>query len=120
MSKQRKKIEKAKQREKDNKKKLLAKRLANKKQQKLETLLTPQKEKLKPIINTFNTEKKNNEIMEQLKHNLKILEALEEEYDREKNQRAALNEDLESKGLKTIKEKMDYLEKHAIENLEKK
>ena len=59
--------------------------------------------------------KKLNEIQEKIDRNLKILEALEEEYDHEQLQKKKMNEDLEKEGFKTIKEKMDALHQKALE-----
>lgn len=50
-----------------------------------------------------------------LEHNLKILEALEEEYDRENSTRKEINQKLENEGYMTMKEKMDALHKKALE-----
>ena len=55
------------------------------------------------------------EIRSKIEHNLKILEALEQEYDRESETRKEINQKLESEGFMTIKEKMDALHKKALE-----
>lgn len=60
-------------------------------------------------------ENKEEEVKAKLEHNLKILEALEEEYDKENEARKELNQKLENEGYKTIKEKMDALHKKALE-----
>lgn len=60
-------------------------------------------------------EDRQEEIKAKLEHNLKILEALEEEYDKESEARKELNQKLENEGYKTIKEKMDALHKKALE-----
>ena len=49
------------------------------------------------------------EIRARLEHNLEILKALEEEYDKEMASKAQTNEELEGKGYETLKEKMDAL-----------
>lgn len=69
------------------------------------------------LNDTLKEEKKNNleELNSKLEHNLKILEALEEEYDRENEARKDLNKKLENDGFNTIKEKMDALHKRALE-----
>ena len=59
--------------------------------------------------------KKFDEIQSKIEHNLKILEALEEEYDKEQNQRKEINENLEKEGHKTIKEKMNAIHEKALE-----
>lgn len=76
--------------------------------------------KLKPFIR--NAEKaaereavKANVVVEQLKNNLKILEALETEYEQEQKVRVEVNQKLESEGYMSIKEKMDALHQKALE-----
>jgi hypothetical protein len=80
--------------------------------------LKPYVRKDDPLIKelTENEKKeKNNEIQSKIEHNLKILEALEEEYDKEQALRKQMNEKLEKEGHKTIKEKMDALHQKALE-----
>ena len=60
------------------------------------------------------------DVMAQLERNYKILEALEEEYAREEEQKKKLNEELEAQGLTTLKEKLDELERRAKAELKKK
>lgn len=55
------------------------------------------------------------DVREKINHNMKILEALEEEYDKEVNQRKKINDKLEKEGHTTMKEKMDALHKKALE-----
>jgi hypothetical protein len=59
--------------------------------------------------------KKMEEINSKLEHNLKILEALEEEYDKENELRKEINTKLENEGHMTMKDKMDALHKKALE-----
>jgi hypothetical protein len=68
------------------------------------------------VVELTEEEKKQkiNEAQSKIDHNLKILEALEEEYDREQAQKKKINEDLEKEGYKTIKEKMDALHEKAL------
>lgn len=85
--------------------------------------------KKKPIINDLNkivkeNEIKKQEVKEQLENNLKILQALEDEYDAENKNRTELNKKLESEGHFTLKEKLDALhktnmKKHDCEEQEK-
>lgn len=58
---------------------------------------------------------KDKEIHSRIEHNLKILEALEEEYDKENAARKEINQKLENEGYMTIKDKMDALHKKALE-----
>jgi len=59
-------------------------------------------------------------ITEQLDHNMKILEALEQEHQEEQNRRKELNESLDEQGFKTIKDKLDSLHMKALEEAGKK
>lgn len=54
-------------------------------------------------------------VHEKLKHNLELLEALEQEYEAEQAARVEMNEKLEQEGHKTMREKMDALHKKALE-----
>jgi hypothetical protein len=46
------------------------------------------------------------EVKDRLEHNMKILQALEEEYEKEISTREALNEEMEAEGLKNFEEKV--------------
>lgn len=52
-------------------------------------------------------------IKQKLEHNMKILEALEAEIEKEEQERKDLMEDLEDKGAKTLREKIDLIGKEA-------
>jgi len=52
---------------------------------------------------------------DQLKKNLDILEALEQEYEKEQQVRNEVNQKLESEGYMSIKQKMDALHQKALE-----
>ena len=54
-------------------------------------------------------------VSDKLQQNLKILEALESEYEAEQSTRAEMNQNLESEGHNTMREKMDALHKKALE-----
>ena len=54
-------------------------------------------------------------VAEKLKKNLEILQALEDEYEAEQQNRIYLNESLEAEGHVTMREKMDALHKKALE-----
>lgn len=73
------------------------------------------KDQLVKELTEEEKKKKLNEIQEKIDRNLKILEALEAEYDHEQLQKKKMNEDLEKEGFKTIKEKMDALHQKALE-----
>ncbi|MEI8270184.1 MAG: hypothetical protein WCG45_02345 [bacterium] len=53
-------------------------------------------------------------IKEKLEKNLKILEALEKEFEEEEKSRKAVNESLEAEGYGSIKEKMDAIHQKAL------
>jgi hypothetical protein len=70
------------------------------------------------INQVIKTSKKGNyseDLTAKLEHNLKILEALEEEHDRESETRKEINRKLENEGHLTMKEKMDALHQKALE-----
>lgn len=76
--------------------------------------------KLKPIIVDEKAAEerdaaKTRAISEQLKKNLEILEALEQEYEQEQNSKIEVNQKLESEGYMSIKQKMDALHQKALE-----
>lgn len=54
-------------------------------------------------------------VSEQLKKNLEILEALEQEYEQEQQVRVEVNQKLESEGFMSVKQKMDALHQKALE-----
>ena len=51
-------------------------------------------------------------ILEKLKHNYAILEALNEEWEKEQTAKKELNQSLEAEGYKTMAEKLDYIGKN--------
>lgn len=124
---QRQKEQKKKNRERAARTKVLAKREAIRKERK-SISLEKEKEKeaheivygkLKPFIKdpevsaqreALNVQK----VSEKLAQNLKILEALEQEYEAEQAVRSEMNTKLEEEGYSTIREKMDALHKKAL------
>lgn len=127
MANQKQRDKKKKDRERSTRTKVLAKRDAIRKERKL-VLLERQREqeaheivhgKLKPIIKdpevlaqreAVNMQK----VSDKLEQNLKILEALEQEYEAEQAVRSEINSKLEEEGHTTIREKMDALHKKAL------
>ena len=84
-------------------------------------LARPNKPYISPEKHAARVDAKDDAIKEQLERNLKILEALEEEYLKEQEAREKLNDELESKGLHTLEDKIKYLgEKAQEENLKNK
>ena len=78
------------------------------------------RDKVAPIVN--DPEKKalldeadKKKVSERLHHNMEILKALEEEYERDATKRRELNERLESEGHITLKDKVNALETSARE-----
>jgi hypothetical protein len=76
--------------------------------------------KLKPFrknaeIKEMIDQNKSKTINDQLDHNMKLLEALEQEHQEEQNRRKKLNESLESQGLNDIQDKLDALHMKALE-----
>lgn len=116
-----KKFAKKKKRRKETEKELSARRVQIRKEakedryrEKLERDTEPKlvpfrkdPEKLEPRPQTQE------EILAQIEHNMKILEALEEDYKESVMQREAANEALEEEGFKTIEEKMNFLNEQA-------
>jgi len=64
--------------------------------------------KMEPIM---SEEKKKARVQEQLERNMKILEALEAEYEKEKQARKDLNDELEEQGFETVEEKVKEIQR---------
>lgn len=117
---------KKKLREEIAKKRVLARRTILRKQAsenlKSSRLEKKFREKIKPIIkdegkNKIMEDRKNEKILSKLEKNLEILKALEDEYLEELNQKKQINENLESEGHLTFKEKMDALNEKIKQNM---
>lgn len=111
------KEKKKKNRELIAKKRIIARRNVLRKQtsekKKLEFFDKQFREKVNPIVNEKNKELediKNKNILCKLEKNIKILEALEQEYENEMQSKEEINKELESQGNFSMKEKMDALE----------
>jgi hypothetical protein len=108
---------KKKQHEREARAKVLARRKAKraddkvKKEERLKEKMS--QPKLQPIV---GEEKKKQRLEQQLEHNMKILEALEAEYEREKQGRADLNDDLEAQGFTTVEEKVKEVQRRIAED----
>ncbi len=119
---------KKKNREEIAKKRVLARRNNLRKisseKRKLEILDKKFREKSKPIMNEFKSKEiediKNKNIIAKLENNMKILEALEKEYQEEIGHKKEVNDLLEAEGHISIKQKMDALEKKMKNEIEKK
>ena len=122
MSKQKLKDKKQKKREVDAHKKVLRRRAAKRKQTRKEKELDREikANQMKGVTFMKDETKERVEVEEkvfakaQLAHNIDILKALEEEYDKEQENRVVLNEDLEGKGLNTLEEKMEYMQDQVL------
>jgi len=109
---------KKKQREAKSKESVLRKRTKIREQSKKDREIAKAERNTRQRIPPFvRTEKqiefdqhKEESALEQLENNLKILEALEEEYLKEQAAREQTNAELEADGHMTLKEKMDALE----------
>jgi hypothetical protein len=79
-------------------------------------------EKLKPFVRPEKLkkreEKRDAEIKLQLDRNIKILQALEEQYLKEQQHKTDLGAELAAEGFNTIEEKLDILNKRAQEQVE--
>lgn len=117
---------KKKLREEIAKKRVLARRSALRKQAsdnlKSSRLEKKFRTKIQPIIKDEEKRKmieqsKNDHILSKLEKNAEILRALEDEYLSEVNYKKQINEQLESEGHMTFKEKMDALNEKAVKNM---
>ena len=122
MSKQQKKMQKKKERERESRKKVLHRREVMRETKKAEQAkedqmeaeyLKQQQDGLKPMPIINDPAKRDAAIKARLERNLKILEALEQEYQKEQAQRKEVNAKLEGEGAMTLKEKIEYLNKMA-------
>ena len=127
MSSKKLKEKKKQDRKKKVEQKVFVRREALRKERKALTLQQRQEEeaqklvngRIKPIVNNYSEfedrELKDKLVVEQLERNLKLLEALEQDYDREQNARQNINDTLESEGHLTMAEKMEALHQKALE-----
>jgi hypothetical protein len=127
MSKENKKFQKRKKRERLVKKKVLKKREEKRAEVRKERLEERQKKeeenKLEREIEEMEKlelwadevyDKLPEKSREQIKTNIGILEALEEEYDREKSERQSLNDELEKQGHQTMDQKLNALQEKMV------
>lgn len=119
-----KKAKKKKEREKESRKKVLERREVlrapkieeNKLQKKMKRISKLQKDM--EGLNQWADEvlvKMSDKTLNQLERNAKILKALEDEYEKEKAKKTQLNNDLESKGLYALEEKLNFLHNELVE-----
>jgi len=73
--------------------------------------------KIEPFVKASTLKKRDEKIKEQIRHNIKILEALKEEQEQFETEKDKLNKELEAKGLTTLKDKMAYLDTEARKEL---
>ncbi len=73
------------------------------------------REKLNPIVNTVRMRQR---VLDRLESNLQVLKALEDEYKKEMESKRMRNEELEEGGHNTFREKMDEINKMAMEDLD--
>jgi len=67
-----------------------------------------------PLLQEEREKSRASRAQEQIAKNLELLQALEEEYDKEQELRKQVNDDLESEGHMSMKDKLDALHKKAI------
>ena len=127
MSIEKRKQKKKKIREQNVKQKIFKKREAARKERKIALFEENQRKEIEilthgkqePIIDEEKKKERQElrakAIKEKLENNIKILEALEKEYEEEQKNRQIINESLESEGHDTIKEKMDAIHKKALQ-----
>lgn len=132
MSSKKLKEKKKQDRKKKVEQKVFGRREALRKERKALTLQQRQEEeaqklvhgRIKPIVNNYSElqdkESKDKLVVEQLEKNLKLLEALEQDYDREQAARQNVNDVLESEGHLTMAEKMEALHQKALELAQQK
>ena len=117
-------LKKKKEREKQAKKKVLARRDAmrapqieeNKQKKKMKRVLKLQKDM--GDLNMWADDvlsRMSNDTLTQLEKNAKILKALEKEYEQELNKKKNLNNSLEEKGITSLHEKLNYLHNEFVE-----
>lgn len=119
--------QKKKAREREAKKKVLRRRAAKRKrvnkEKNLDKEIRDNQPKLTPIMKEETKKRMEQEqkafAKAQLAHNIEILKALEAEYDEEQQNRTDLNKELEAKGLTTIEQKMEHMQKQVLAEQEK-
>ena len=97
--------------------------IATKEHRKGEKLNRKFREKIAPHIKDPEKKKRMEELenqksLQRLEKNMQILKALEEEYEQNREQKKIINEQLESEGHLTLKDKVQALEAKARESLE--
>ena len=116
---------KKKEREQKAKSRVLARRhkfrMAMRDESRARRLENKFREKIKPFVK--DPEKKaemdaaeENKVKERLERNARILKALEDEYESEQAKRREINQDLESMGHETLKDKLNAMESVARES----
>jgi flagellar hook-basal body complex protein FliE len=111
---------KKKNKERETRAKLLARRLnvahIKKREREVDRDVRAMRERIMPVI---NPDKDKLRKQKQLEHNLQLLKSLEEEYKREQEARKKINERLEAQGALTFQEKMDMMGKEVTEAAKK-
>jgi hypothetical protein len=117
-SKEQKKLQKRKERDKKNRDKLLYRRAVKTKKQQEENAEYHKSKRIEKLqrelgeLNQWSDEvlkKVPNDTLTQLEKNAKILKSLEDEYEQERAKKRQLNESLESEGSLTLEQKMAKL-----------
>jgi hypothetical protein len=129
VSKEQKKMKKKKAREKDSKKKVLAKREQLRAKAREKRQEEKRDKRIKKLQNDMAgldvwedevLKKMPDKTLEQLEHNAKILRAIEEDHEAEMGKKKKLNEDLEAAGHFTLDDKLGALQENTAEKQKKK
>lgn len=119
-----KQLQKKKQREKESKEKVAARRAVlraprieeNKFKKKVKRVAKLQKNMGElSLWDDAVLLRMDNAVLAQLERNAEILKGLEAEYEKEKSKKNQINEELEQKGLFTLEQKMNYLHEQLVE-----
>jgi hypothetical protein len=114
------KEKKKKAREKLARARVLHRRDLKRKKDKIEAEMRAEEMKKMPKMEPYmKDETKKRKTQEQLEHNMKILEALEEEYEKEKAGRQDANDQLEAEGFQTLEERIAEIQRRIGENQNK-
>jgi hypothetical protein len=115
---------KKKNREKKAKETVLVKRKAwrdrKKQDKKLALLEKKTRDRLEPYMHpdkrAIFTSERDKQIRDKLEHNMEILKALEEQYNKDQQERKERNEQLQAEGCETLQDKINYMGQKATEN----
>jgi type VI protein secretion system component VasK len=103
---------KKKQREERSRASVLYRRKAKLAKDKLDKAARLKEKQLQPKLEPIlSEEKKKVRLEQQLEHNMKILEALEAEYEKEKQGQTDLSDDLDAQGFESVEDKVKEVQR---------